>query len=175
MNTPTSEIKYSNFVNCDHCNYEMLRDEKKCHGEELICCYCDDEEKLISQYSEEQQSDLRKYSEEHSLSIEEAIDYQTHCHSCGKTVEDNLFDGVNHQYCRKKCFEYCEDYWYPCYRGADCLVCGIWQYHLDREEKQKRVIELQKVEPVLAAINCFQEMKIHEQLFECIGNLVEYF
>ena len=174
MNTSTSQMEYSNFVNCDHCNYEMLWDERNCRGEELMCSYCDHEEKIISQYSEEQQSDLKKYSEEYNLTIEEAIEYQTHCHSCGKYVEDG-FDKINHQYCRKRCFEYCEDYWHPCYRGADCLVCGIWQYHLAREEKQQIVNELQKVEPVLTAINCFQEIGIHDQLFGCLYDLVEYY
>lgn len=172
--TTTSKIENSIVINCQHCNYEMLPDERIYRGEELICSYCDIEEKLIAEYSEEQQSDLKKYSEEYNLTIEEAIDYQTHCHSCGKYVEDG-FHEINHQYCRKRCFEYCEDYWHPCYRGADCLVCGIWQYHLAREEKQKKVIELQKVEPVLTVINCFQELEVYVELFGTLGDIADYY
>ena len=133
------------------------------------------DESLLEKYSEEQQIDLRDYAEEYNLNMWEAIDYQTHCHCCGKSVEDGIFDGKNHQYCSNKCFEYCEDYWYPCFRESCCRVCGISQYHKNREEKQKKDIEIEKYTPVLSAIDAFQDLKIDGQLYECLGDLKEYF
>jgi hypothetical protein len=137
--------------------------------------YPTSDESLLEKYTEEQQTDLRDYAEEYNLNMWEAIDYQTHCHCCGKSVEDGIFDGKNHQYCSNKCFEYCEDYWYHCFREKCCRVCGISQYHKNREEKQKRDIEIEKYTPVLSAIDAFQDLKIDGQLYECLGDLKEYF
>lgn len=130
---------------------------------------------LLGKYTEEQQTDLRDYAEEYNLNMWEAIDYQTHCHCCGKSVEDGIFDGKNHQYCSKKCFEYCEDYWYHCFREKCCRVCGISQYHKNREDKQKKDIEIEKYTPVLSAIDAFQDLYVDGKLYECLGDLKEYF
>jgi len=136
--------------------------------------YADDEEELLEKYTEEQQDQLIKYAEKHNLTIEESIDYQTHCHCCGKTVEDG-FDESNHQYCKEKCFERCEEYWYHCFRGDDCKVCGIWEYHARRDSLTAYDIELSELAPVLATIDCFKELGVYGQLYECIEDLVEYF
>jgi len=130
---------------------------------------------LLDQYTEHQQDQLIKYAEKHSLTIEESINYQTHCHCCGKTVDDGMFDEMNHQYCKEKCFEHCEDYWYECFKGQDCKVCDIWRYHVRWDSLTEYDIELSECEPVLAAIDCFKELNVYPQLYGCIEDLVEYF
>ena len=163
------------FVYCDECNYMMLDEDKnKCNGE-ILCHSCYNDDKLLEKYTEEQRTDLRNYAKEYNLNMWEAIEYQTHCHSCGKFVEDGVFDGKNHQYCKKKCFEYCEDYMYPCFREKCCRVCGISQYRARRDSLTAHDIELSDCEPVLATIDCFKELGVYGQLYECIEDLVEYF
>ena len=162
------------FVYCDECNYMMLDQDKINYKCNILCSHCARDAELLDRYTEEQQDQLIKYAEKHNLTIEESIDYQTHCHCCGKTVEDG-FDESNHQYCKEKCFERCEDYWYHCFRGDDCKVCGIWEYHARRDSLTAYDIELSELAPVLATIDCFKELQVYSQLYECIEDLVEYF
>jgi hypothetical protein len=162
------------FVHCDECNYMMLDQDKIMNNGDILCSCCYNDIKLLEKYTEEQCEQLIKYAEKHSLTIEESIDYQTHCHCCGKEVEDG-FDESNHQYCKEKCFEHCEDYWYHCYRGEECKVCDIWEYHARRDSLTAHDIELSDCEPVLNAIDCFKELGVYGQLYECLGDLVEYF
>jgi len=152
----------------------MLDQDIIIYNSKLLCCHCANDTELLDQYTEEQQDQLIKYAEKHNLTIEESIDYQTHCHCCGKTVEDG-FDESNHQYCKEKCFEHCEDYWYHCYRGEECKVCEIWAYHARRDSLTAYDIELSELAPVLATIDCFKELGVYGQLYECLGDLVEYF
>ena len=77
---------------------------------------------LFGQYSSEEKMQLARYAEEHNLTMEEALDYQTHCHCCGKIVENAVFD-ENHQYCGERCWVTCEEYRYPCFKKGDCKVC----------------------------------------------------
>lgn len=170
--------------NCQEC-FDIKTTPNEYDGELCEVCYYllpnkyqyypQDGEELLDQYSEEQKTDIRNYAEEYNLNICEAIDYQTHCHSCGKSVEHGIFDGKNHQYCSEKCFEYCEDYWYPCFRENCCSVCVIWQYHKNRDSLTAFYLNLLKLEPVLATIDCFKELGVYGQLYECIEDLVEYF
>ena len=169
------EKRNPKFINCEYCNYEVLWEEKICQKDKMVCHQCAHDTELLDQYTEEQQDQLTKYAEKHSLTIEESIDYQTHCHCCGKTVEDGLFDEMNHQYCKKRCFEHCEDYWYHCFRGEDCKVCDIWNYHVSRDSLTAYDIELSDLEPVLATIDCFKELHVYGELYECLEDLVEYF
>ena len=118
---------------------------------------------------------LTMYAEKHNITFEEAIYYQTHCHCCGKTVDDGMFDEMNHQYCNRRCFEHCEDYWYHCNRGEECKVCDIWEYHARCDSLTAFYLNLLKLEPVLATIDCFQELNVYPQLHECLGDLTEYF
>lgn len=163
------------FVYCDKCNYMMLDEDKINYNGDILCSYCAHDTELLDQYTEEQQDQLIKYAEKHSLTIEESIDYQTHCHCCGKEDKDSIFDEENHQYCNRRCFEYCEDYWYPCHKGQDCKVCEIWEYHAHRDSLTEFYLNLLKLEPVLATIDCFKELQVYGQLYECIEDLVEYF
>ena len=133
------------------------------------------EDELLSKYSLEECNELRIYAEKHNLTLEEAIDYQTHCHSCGHYVENAIFHGESHQYCRARCFEHCEDYWYECDRGEDCKVCEIWEYRARQDSLTAHDIELSDFEPVLATIDCFKELQVYGQLYECIEDLVDYF
>ena len=139
MSASAIEIEDIDHFNCDSCNAETKwEDVIYCEDGPWLCPGCADEFKdSITPYSADQCRSLRMYACEYKLTMREAIDYQTHCHSCGKEVKDG-FDEINHQYCKKKCFEYCEDYWYPCYREAGCKVCVIWQYRANREEKERR-------------------------------------
>jgi hypothetical protein len=143
MTTPTSEIEESEYFNCDSCNDETKwEDIIYCQDGPWLCPGCADEFKdSITPYSADQCRSLRMYACEYKLTMREAIDYQTHCHCCGKEVKDG-FDEISHQYCKKKCFEYCEDYWYPCYREAGCKVCVIWQYRATREEKEEEMLSI---------------------------------
>ena len=163
------------FVYCDKCNYMMLDEDKINYNGDILCSCCAHDTELLDQYTEEQCEQLRLYAEKHSLTIEESIDYQTHCHCCGKTVDDGIFDEMNHQYCKEKCFEHCEDYWYECFRGEECKVCEIWAYRARRDSLTAYDIELSDCEPVLATIDCFKELQVYGQLYECIEDLVEYF
>lgn len=162
------------FVYCDECNYMMLDEDKINYNGDILCSCCAND-KLLCKYSAEQCEQLRLYAEKHNLTIEESIDYQTHCHCCGKTVDDGLFDEMNHQYCKEKCFEHCEDYWYECFRGEECKVCEIWQYRARGDSLTAYDIELSDLAPVLATIDCFKELQVYGQLYECIEDLVEYF
>jgi hypothetical protein len=162
------------FVHCDECNYMLLDEEKIKYNGGILCSSCANDAELLEKYTEEQCEQLIKYAEKHSLTIEESIDYQTHCHCCGKEVEDG-FDESNHQYCKEKCFEHCEDYWYHCYRGEECKVCEIWEYHARRDSLTAYDIELSDCEPVLATIDCFKELGVYGQLYECLEDLVDYF
>ena len=143
--------------------------------------YCEEDEQneqdneLLSKYSEEQQNDLRGYAQTHELTIAEAIEYQTHCHSCGREVDNDIFDEVNHQYCRQRCFDYCEEYWYPCFREANCRVCCIWQYHENRRQQEIRSNEVAKQSQVLMAIEVFKELQVYGSLLACVPDLSEYF
>ena len=130
---------------------------------------------ILNPYTEEQKTQLYNYAKEYNISIEEAIEYQTHCHYCGKYIENPLFDQKEHQYCNKRCWNACEDYWYPCHKDGDCRVCSIWQYHKDREEKRKREDEILKYNMVLFAVEAFKELEIYGQFYECIPDLIEYF
>jgi len=165
----------NDFAYCDECNYLMLDEEKIEYNGDILCSPCVNDAKLLCKYTLEQKLNIRMYAEEYGLTIEESIDYQTHCHCCGKEVNDDIFDAENHQYCKKSCFEHCEDYWYHCFRGQDCKVCKIWEYHTHRASSIEYDIELSNCEPVLNAIDCFQELQVYPQLYECIEDLVQYF
>jgi len=169
------EIDHAECVECENCNCKIKWDDKVVVDDQWFCPGCANESELLSQYSVEECKQLRLYAEKHNITLEEAIDYQTHCHCCGKTVEDGIFDAENHQYCTARCFEYCEDYWYECHRGEDCKVCEIWEYRCRRDSLTAHDIELSDCEPVLATIDCFKELGVYGQLYECIEHLVEYF
>jgi hypothetical protein len=169
------EKKKIEFFDCEACARETKCEDKVCFDDQWFCPSCAHESELLSEYSLHQCEQLRLYAEKHNITLEEALDYQTHCHCCGKTVDDGMFDEMNHQYCKKKCFEHCEDYWYHCFKGQDCKVCDIWEYHARRDSLTAYDIELSDCEPVLAAIDCFQELNVYPQLYESFEDLVEYF
>jgi hypothetical protein len=169
------EIDHNEFFQCQGCFYETKWEDNVCIDDQWFCNGCAHDSELLNQYSVEQREQLRLYAEKHSITIEESIDYQTHCHCCGKTVDDGVFDEMNHQYCNEKCFEHCEDYWYECFRGEECKVCEIWEYRARRDSLTAHDIELSDCEPVLNAIDCFKELNVYPQLYECIEDLVDYF
>jgi hypothetical protein len=61
---------------------------------------------------------LQDFAKDEFLLIDDAIDYIQDCHYCG-----NQLAIFGNSYCNKRCCESIEDYRYPCYRGADCLIC----------------------------------------------------
>jgi len=126
------EVDYT--VSCERCLSEILYKESVKYNEQLFCegCAYDYDEELLGPHSEEQRREIYKYAEQHNLTIEEAIDYQTHCHCCGNEVTTPVFDADNHQYCKERCFEYCGEYRYECSRGQECRVCNLWEYHKTR-------------------------------------------
>jgi hypothetical protein len=122
------------FINCHFCDYEMLWEDKIYRDGKILCSSCDYDTKLLNQYSKEQQTQLTIYAKTYNLTIDEAIDYQTHCHCCGKEVKDGVFDEVNHQYCKKRCFEYIEEYRYHCFKKDNCMLCGNNNYYESDDE-----------------------------------------
>ena len=164
-------------VTCERCVSEILYKYSVKYNEQLFCeeCAYDYREELLGPYSEEQRQEIYRYAEKHNLTTEEAIDYQTHCHCCGNQVSNPVFDAENHQYCKKRCFEHCEEYRYDCSRGEECKVCEIWAYRTRCDSLTAYDIHLSECEPVLATIDAFQELKVHEQFYECLGDLTEYF
>jgi len=143
-------------ITCDRCLSETLYNDSVIHNEQLFCEGCAHEYDKDAQYSEEQAAELSKYAEKHNLTIEEAIDYQSHCHCCGNEVTNPVFDKNNHQYCKKRCFEHCEDYRYECSRGEECKVCEIWEYRTRRDSLSAYDMQLSDCEPVLATIDAFK-------------------
>jgi hypothetical protein len=130
---------------------------------------------ILNPYTEEQKTQLYNYSKEYNISIEEAIEYQTHCHYCGKYIENPLFDQKEHQYCNKRCQESCEHYWQVCHKEAECRVCTMWIIQKNYERRVKYNDEYQKYKPVLFALDAFQELQVYNQFYECIPDLIEYF
>lgn len=164
-------------VTCDRCVSKILYNESVIYNQKCLCegCVYDYIQDLLAPYSEEQRQEIYRYTEEHNLTIEEAIDYQTHCHCCGNHVENAIIDSENHQYCKKICFEHCEEYRYDCSRGEECKVCEIWAYRTRCDSLTAYDIQLSNCEPVLATIDAFKELKVHGQIYECLGDLAEYF
>ena len=137
MSAFTSEKDNSEGINCHYCNYEILIEETILRDDKLICHRCDYDSELIDQYSEEQQNAIIGYSMTYNLTIEEAIDYQTHCHCCGREEKDGLFSDIGHQYCRARCQDYIEDFRYKCYRDTECKVCYMWQPEEEQQEENE--------------------------------------
>ena len=77
-------------------------------------------------FTPQQEEAICEYADAHQLSIDDALDYLSSCHHCGKSVDDN-FDGTGHRYCNSRCQGYCEDYHYSCLRNgpgySGCKVC----------------------------------------------------
>ena len=128
----------------------------------FYCNNCYTMEELLEDYSADQRDVLSKYANKYDMSILRAIEYQTHCHCCGKTVHNAEFHESEHQ-----CCDGCIDREH-CFRGSDCHVCGSWY------EKNRRA-ELKRSAPVLAAVSAFKEHRMYAQFFECLPDLVEYF
>ena len=60
-----------------------------------------------------------EYANAHQLSIDDALEYLSECHNCGKSLDDN-YDGIGHRYCSERCQYYCEDFHYTCFREGNC-------------------------------------------------------
>lgn len=77
-------------------------------------------------FTPQQEDAICEYAHSHQLSIDDALDYLSSCHHCGKSVYD-IFDGTSHNYCNSRCQSYCEDFHYPCFRNgpnhSGCKVC----------------------------------------------------
>jgi hypothetical protein len=72
--------------------------------------------------SESKQQAVCEYANAHQLSIDDALEYLSECHNCGKSLDDN-YDGIGHRYCSERCQYYCEDFHYTCFREGNCRVC----------------------------------------------------
>ena len=150
--------------NCRVCDFHQ--EENDVEPEE-----CD----LDNKYSSEELTDLRWYAQKYELTMEEAIEYKTHCHTCGKYVENARFDSPSHQYCDKECYEYCEESIYPCYREGSCRVCSVWAFQKLQDEMREKGEFIAAYSPVLTTIDSWKELCVYNQLYECIPDLIEYF
>jgi hypothetical protein len=163
------------FVYCEECSEYLYDKDKRPDLVDTLCAQCLEVNEMLSKYSEEQRQSLHIYAQAHGLTIAEAIEYQICCHSCGREVDDGLFDGVNHQYCRQRCFDYCEEYQHPCFREANCSVCSIWHYRENRRQQEIRSREVVKQMQVLMTIEVFKEIQVYGSLLACVPDLSEYF
>ena len=120
---------------CDQCFDTVSCEDVNWRDDGFLCQRCANRAEMLDKYSQEEEIQLIKYCIQNNITIEQAIEYQTHCHCCGKYLENAVIDEQNHQYCNERCFEACEDYSYPCFRKGDCRVCQIWQYQQDRFEQ----------------------------------------
>ena len=79
---------------------------------------------MNTKYTESQITELRQYAEFYDLSsIQEAIDYCTKCHFCGRKCEISIHTH-SHQYCKMRCADLSEDFNYCCFRGESCKICN---------------------------------------------------
>ena len=85
-----------------------------------------EEHLLLQDFSPEDQAEIREYASIHQLTIRESVEYQTHCHNCGKETPEGLISSGSHQYCSSRCQEYSETYCYSCVYEGECLVCANW-------------------------------------------------
>jgi hypothetical protein len=81
---------------------------------------------LLSRYSTFEKAKLARYAEKHNITLEEALDYQSHCHCCGKFIKNVIFDEIDTRYCGERCWYMCEYDRYPCLKKGDCKVCENW-------------------------------------------------
>ena len=80
--------------------------------------------KMTTKYTESQITELRQYAEFYDLSsINEAINYCTKCHFCGKNCDMSIHIHT-HTYCRMHCADMSEDFNYCCFRGESCKICS---------------------------------------------------
>ena len=78
---------------------------------------------MTSKYTESQITELRQYAEFYNLlSINEAIDYCTKCHFCGKNCDMSIHTHT-HTYCGMHCADMSKDLNYCCYKGESCKIC----------------------------------------------------
>jgi len=144
MDSICLNCKIENFVICDKCvqndhndtrltckptppekpdsrfNYDaLIKEHPRSNGLDKI--------KLLEDFSADDQVEIQKYANIHSITIVEAIKYQTHCHNCGKESVDGLISSCSHQYCSLRCQEYCETFCYPCIYKDKCFVCTNWK------------------------------------------------
>ena len=78
---------------------------------------------MTSKYTESQITELRQYAEFYNLlSINEAIDYCTKCHFCGKKTNIEIYTHC-HNYCGINCANMSKDLNYCCYKGESCKIC----------------------------------------------------
>ena len=69
-------------------------------------------------FSAEQLEIFKEYQKNTRLKTLDAIDYMQSCHKCGSFLEH-----FGNEYCNERCYEIIEDFYYPCFRGEDCLIC----------------------------------------------------
>lgn len=59
----------------------------------------------------------------YNTTLNDAIVYETHCHSCGK----NTLTGK--RYCNTACFKYVEDFNFKCFWGESCKMCLVREHY----------------------------------------------
>jgi hypothetical protein len=59
----------------------------------------------------------------YNTTLNDAIVYETHCHSCGK----NTLTGK--RYCNGGCFKYVEDFNFKCFWGESCKMCLVREHY----------------------------------------------
>ena len=78
---------------------------------------------MTTKYTESQITELRQYAEFYQLSsLNEAIDYCTKCHFCGKKTNIEIHTHC-HNYCGINCADMSKDFNYCCFKGESCKIC----------------------------------------------------
>jgi hypothetical protein len=122
----TNTRSYCDDPNADFNPFELSRMQKEDVDEPNIFEQHVEEYHLLQAFNHEDQAEIREYAIIHGITIGQAIEYQTHCHNCGKETPDGLISSGSHQYCSENCQEYCESYCYSCAYDGECLVCANW-------------------------------------------------
>lgn len=123
---------------CYECNKPMTDHEgyKDADGRGgTICNLC------AAEYDFDQQDLIYDYAKKHNISLQQATIYLESCHNCGRDLK------FGQEYCNRRCADYCEVYFYPCFRGESCLVCDTWKCHEtnkpeDQEEEEEELCKI---------------------------------
>jgi len=113
---------------CTECNKPMTDHEgyKDADGYSgTICNLC------AAEYDFDEQELIYDYANKHNISLQHASIYLESCHGCGRDLK------FGQEYCNKRCADYCEVYFYPCFRGESCLVCDAWKWHENKKQEDQ--------------------------------------
>ena len=118
------EKRYDSLYCCDECEKAVEVKCEQCIYTETLCKICDYKNndtfniRYGVNYTTEEVDMTIEYAKEHDLTMNEAMNYLSACHYCGRDTP------YGYGYCRARCQDLAEDFNHECYRGKDCKVCN---------------------------------------------------